>query len=719
MTMTGHKVKLGSILLLLVLSLHFNGSVAQQSISQVKGLPLGSVVTTTGTISSGSEFGQVRYMQDAEDGIATYSSSLSATDIGDSIVVNGVLSNYRGQLQISPVFSFERISSGHSVSSPVFLDLDSISTPHFESENIILTCAGVSSCEPYFQEGAYTLYDQWGNTARLWITADMEDRAIPISSMPYTIDGIWMRFEDQYQLMAQDIREAVESNCHYISPAEISFVGNAAVLSWQNLPFASTFLEIDEDPFGITIVYGMQGGDFEANTDFLPPGKLHKARLRQEPLSGDVFYSLPFYFQTPAAHRNIEILFNRSIDESFSDGSHPFGVGASVIEADLVDRIDDVTSTLDLALYNTTRAAIVSAVNRAVMRGVAVRYIADDETSNSALDGILSFPVYFRSGDGIMHNKFIIADADIPDKAWLWAGSTNLSTNQLSVDPNHAYIIHDQSIALNYRIEFDELWGTLSGYEDSRYGDFKTNNSAHLFNLDGLEIESYFSPSDETTCRLMDALQSADYHVQIGLLLLTHNELVDEIINTYQRGVDVRVIVEDEGSSATALSRLRNANVPVVTHHLSGIYHHKSAIIDEGYQDSNPLVVSGSHNWTWSADNINDENTLIFHDQSVANIFRQEFEARWKELNPSLIISESESPFNVLPNPATDFISITNPLSTPCDVMLFNMQGQIIDEFQVAESSVTDKILQDITTGIYFLQFQWNKNLVTIRLVLL
>jgi len=91
-----------------------------------------------------------------------------------------------------------------------------------------------------------------------------------------------------------------------------------------------------------------------------------------------------------------------------------------------------------------------------------------------------------------------------------------------------------------------------------------------------------------------------------------------------------------ETSSSDAFAILRDAEVPLAIHDFSPIFHHKYAIIDEGFSQSDPQVINGSHHWTWSADNINDENTLIFHDQSVANIFHQEFEARWAEIESNV-----------------------------------------------------------------------------------
>ncbi len=62
---------------------------------------------------------------------------------------------------------------------------------------------------------------------------------------------------------------------------------------------------------------------------------------------------------------------------------------------------------------------------------------------------------------------------------------------------------------------------------------------------------------------------------------------------------------------------------------VSGLLHHKYMIIDADNPRSDPIVITGSHNWTAAADSSNDENTLIIHDANVANEFYQEFRARY------------------------------------------------------------------------------------------
>jgi hypothetical protein len=59
--------------------------------------------------------------------------------------------------------------------------------------------------------------------------------------------------------------------------------------------------------------------------------------------------------------------------------------------------------------------------------------------------------------------------------------------------------------------------------------------------------------------------------------------------------------------------------------------HHKYMIVDQNAPASDPLVLTGSHNWSAAAANDNDENTVIVHDATIANLYYQNFVKRFVE----------------------------------------------------------------------------------------
>lgn len=58
--------------------------------------------------------------------------------------------------------------------------------------------------------------------------------------------------------------------------------------------------------------------------------------------------------------------------------------------------------------------------------------------------------------------------------------------------------------------------------------------------------------------------------------------------------------------------------------------HHKYMLIDADCY-SEPIVITGSQNWSYNGELYNDENTLIIHSQDIANQYLQEFVERYRE----------------------------------------------------------------------------------------
>ena len=54
-------------------------------------------------------------------------------------------------------------------------------------------------------------------------------------------------------------------------------------------------------------------------------------------------------------------------------------------------------------------------------------------------------------------------------------------------------------------------------------------------------------------------------------------------------------------------------------------------VVDQSLPGSDPVVLTGSHNWSASAEDRNDENTIIVHDATIANIYYQNFVKRFTD----------------------------------------------------------------------------------------
>jgi phosphatidylserine/phosphatidylglycerophosphate/cardiolipin synthase-like enzyme len=303
------------------------------------------------------------------------------------------------------------------------------------------------------------------------------------------------------------------------------------------------------------------------------------------------------------------------------------------------------------------------------------------------------------------------------------SGSTNMTANNIADDYNNTVFIQDKALAKAYTLEFNEMWGSegaLPGIFSALFGENKTNNTPHTFLINDILVESYFSPSDNTTIGIAKAIESADTDLQFALLVFTNNELGSAVVSEHNSGVAVRGIIDQVNSQGSEFDYLLSQGVNVTEDNTTVQTHHKYCIIDATDVNSDPRVVLGSHNWSAGAENSNDENTLIVHDANVANIYLQEFEARWCETQggQNCVTTDVDEQnviegvaLEIYPNPARTLTTVNINLEQKEDLVLNlldfrgvflqsivvnNVQGEYIESLDV----------QTLPAGQYIIQLQ-------------
>ena len=136
--------------------------------------------------------------------------------------------------------------------------------------------------------------------------------------------------------------------------------------------------------------------------------------------------------------------------------------------------------------------------------------------------------------------------------------------------------------------------------------------------------EICFSPEGDCEARILYWIRKANLSAHVMVYTLTLDEVGDALIDAHKRGIDVKVILDrhnqEEGSE---YDRLVQAGVPVRLHQGSGLMHNKVAIIDGS------IAITGSYNWTGSAENENDENLLVIKSAKVSSTYEEEFDRIW------------------------------------------------------------------------------------------
>lgn len=143
-------------------------------------------------------------------------------------------------------------------------------------------------------------------------------------------------------------------------------------------------------------------------------------------------------------------------------------------------------------------------------------------------------------------------------------------------------------------------------------------------------ITSYsvcFSPGGNCAQQLIALIGTANSSIHIMIYEFSNTAIAQALVQAKERGVDVKVIMD--GSEATTdnvavLPILNQSGIPLKIYTpLNGILHDKIAIID------GEVVVTGSYNWSYSADDFNDENLLVLRSTSLAAQYEADFQTLW------------------------------------------------------------------------------------------
>lgn len=432
--------------------------------------------------------------------------------------------------------------------------------------------------------------------------------------------------------------------------------------------------------------------------------------------------------------------FTRPVNNSVSSGTNAIYLN-KLVDDTLIAYINRAKYSLDMAVYslneedntNGSISKISTAINNAYSRGVKVRYIYDRDSSNPTL-ALLDSNIYklisakstATDWYGLMHNKFMVIDANSSNEndAIVWTGSTNWTTTQINKDANNVIIIQDKAVAQAYTTEFNEMWGGTDSIPDlvnSKFGFKKTDNTQHIFDVAGTIVEVYFSPSDGVNSKIQNAVATANTDLYFGIYSFTIEAISDLIENRFNNDVYTAGIIDPTSKTYAPyvnLSPIMGTNL--LLDNTAGLYHNKMLIVDPSSPALDPLVLTGSHNWSASADTKNDENTVIIHDASIANQYYQSFYQNFVDVGGIIEIQtgisnvENQSHLTVYPNPCSDFVTIKSKESAifkTAKIKIFDSLGReiITPIFKNNESIIVDT--KQFTEGLYFLRIETDEKI--------
>lgn len=306
--------------------------------------------------------------------------------------------------------------------------------------------------------------------------------------------------------------------------------------------------------------------------------------------------------------------------------------------------------SLRAALYEFHYLPVAIAFAKVVEAGADVKIVYDAESSYKTQNEITIEDAGLNKGgitiprtvtEGIRHNKFIVLLENETPIA-VWTGSTNISAGGIFGHSNVGHIVWDKDIALQYYEYWERLSKNLTPTKIRPLNKAATPTPGHLPSKNS--ITALFSPRDgkeendtlEWYAKIMDSAK------KIMCITLAFN--LDEVFqDVIKKENDVlRYIVKDDNLGTgedigtdkdvifaaggyfgknSLFNFLKERDNPLNS---NDYIHNKFMLVDPLGDD--PVVVTGSANFSRPSQRINDENMLVIRgDTRVADIYFGEF----------------------------------------------------------------------------------------------
>jgi len=293
----------------------------------------------------------------------------------------------------------------------------------------------------------------------------------------------------------------------------------------------------------------------------------------------------------------------------------------------LIDKINAAQNSIHIAAFEFGLTPVADALIAARQRGVDVRWVTDDEhgieadeepdRGQFALLQQAGIEVRADTRSALMHNKFFIFDNQI-----VWTGSTNITENSVFKQDNNTIVIHSPAVAAIYEREFQEMW-------DGQFGPKSPSQLAEQSAVvEGMQIWVIFTSEDKALEQaIIPVVNFAQSSIRFLAFSFTDFPLANAMIARAQNGVNVVGVYEKVGSDtdASEFKTFFCAGVPVRKDGNSSFMHNKVIVVDERF------VITGSLNYSTSAEESNDENVIIIDNPEIASLYLQEFDRIWAQ----------------------------------------------------------------------------------------
>ncbi len=315
----------------------------------------------------------------------------------------------------------------------------------------------------------------------------------------------------------------------------------------------------------------------------------------------------------------------------------------------IAEWIDLAQESIDIAMYSYSHSGPVrSALERALNRGITVRFLANSDLAKSSSKGggLEEMGIDVRRVTKIMHHKFAIIDGARDDAsidkcktARLISGSGNWSSSAGTIyDENTLFMNGYPELALRLQRDFDTLWAGSKDvvYQDYTWDQTRANITDEVIaeyedpNTDVLLTSVNFKPTSSNgwsvlgTTAVSDglgvAIRAAKSSIKIASGHFVSEPIAEAVVDALEANSELVVDIALDCQEATRSGTIRDLKNTIES--LGGVFtykcntfrwhykyakqmHHKYMIVDD------EVLYTGSYNMSKNAETNTFENMMI------------------------------------------------------------------------------------------------------------
>ena len=324
---------------------------------------------------------------------------------------------------------------------------------------------------------------------------------------------------------------------------------------------------------------------------------------------------------------------------------------------EFIERAKDDTYSVHGAIYEFQRPEALCAIKAARRRKAKVKVVFDEipgkskphkKNVNAITASKLTRETSGKTKGTIMHNKFLVLSHRNNPVA-VWTGSTNWTENGIYGHSNCGHVLENADVAAQYL----DYWKQLSGDEPSESNRNWMDANAPAPPAPWTdEVVAVFSPRNDLS--VLDWYADIAASAETALFMTFAFGMNQRFIDVFEKNDSILryALMEKEGNGAQLaqgkidIRRIRNRRNVIVAvannlelnifdrwvaerraisneAHVKWV-HTKYALVDP--LGSNPVVITGSANFSKASTDANDENMLVIRgDKRVAEIYLTEF----------------------------------------------------------------------------------------------